>query len=553
MERKLGSSWTHEDLTKAMDSVLKDKVSVRYAAITYGIPRRTLRNHLLSGSHQKIKGRKPTLSIDQELELCNRILRLSDVGMPLTPNVLKRTVFSFCELNGVAHPFNPNKFAAGKKWLKLFLCRHPIISRRKSQNLNPARAQKLNRFIVNDHFEKLKTVMLEIGLMDKPQSIYNIDEKGNRLCLHKAQTVLAKRGARRVHNVASEHGENCTIVACVNALGHAVPPVILYKGNRLKPEWTENLPPGAQVLMTAKASMTAQTFIKWLDHFAKYKTPGPVLLIFDGASSHLDANIVHAAEAHEITLYCLPSNTTHELQPLDKSVFKSYEMNWDNEVVLFWTQRGHGNDTTVEDVSTNRLIKRYQFGSIFSRAWAKAVTPSNICSGFKATGIYPFDPTAIPDEAFAPSVLTFQPHRLAGDNTNNDNEEPQPLKQPDNTGKTTTSRKTHLVPSDICGKKKKKVSSKNQEHDSETSLSDSQSYSEHDSTTDEIDVTDNSEVEQSQTSPSISDILRTPNFKKQTNINATGRRKALNYRGQKIVASLFQDSSAEPKKKRRLT
>ncbi|KAJ8865585.1 hypothetical protein PR048_033105 [Dryococelus australis] len=70
----------------------------------------------------------------------------------------------------------------------------------------------------------------------------------------------------------------------------------MYKGNRLKPEWTENLPSGRQVFMTAKCSMTSQTFVKWLDHFAKYKTPGPVLLFFDGASSHLDANIVHAVE-----------------------------------------------------------------------------------------------------------------------------------------------------------------------------------------------------------------------------------------------------------------
>ncbi|KAJ8894720.1 hypothetical protein PR048_000027 [Dryococelus australis] len=125
-----------------MDSVLKNKVSVRCAAITHAIPRRTLRNHLLSGSRQKIKGREPIPPIDHELELCNGILRLSDVGMPLTPNVLKRTVFNFCEINGLKHPFNPNTAPTGKKWLKLLLRRHPNVSRRKSQNLSPSRAQK---------------------------------------------------------------------------------------------------------------------------------------------------------------------------------------------------------------------------------------------------------------------------------------------------------------------------------------------------------------------------------------------------------------------------
>ncbi|KAJ8878432.1 hypothetical protein PR048_019010 [Dryococelus australis] len=411
MERKLGNSWTQEVLTKAMDSVLKDKVSVRCSAITHGIPRRTLRNHLLSGSRQKIKGMKPIPFIDLELGLCNRILRYSDIGMPLTPNVLKRTVFSFCELNGLKHPFNPNTASAGKQWLELFLRRQPNVSRTKSQNLNPARAQELNRFIVNGHFEKLITVMPEIGVMEKSQSIYNIDEKGNRLCLHKAQTVLAKEEL---------------------------------EGIRLKPKWTENLPTGTQVFMTAKGSMTSQTFVKWFDHFAKYKTPGPVLLIFDGASSHLDANIVHAAEAQEIILYCLPSNTDHELQPLDKR---------------------HINHTNMEDVSADRVIKGYQFGRIFSRAWVKAVTLSNICSDFRATGIYPFDPTAIPDEAFAPSVLTFQLHRQAGDSTNNGNEESHSLQPPDNTATLTCEvipDVTTMKKSTTTGSKDTKIGMKNE-------------------------------------------------------------------------------------------
>lgn len=49
-------------------------------------------------------------------------------------------------------------------------------------------------------------------------------------------------------------------------------------------------------------------------------------LIFDGAKLHLDVSIVDAAEKHDISLFCLPSNTTHELQPMDKAVFKSYEI-----------------------------------------------------------------------------------------------------------------------------------------------------------------------------------------------------------------------------------
>ena len=47
--------------------------------------------------------------------------------------------------------------------------------------------------------------------------------------------------------------------------------------------------------------------------------------VFDGAFYHLHPQIVDAATAYNILLFCLPSNTTHELQRLDKSVFRSFE------------------------------------------------------------------------------------------------------------------------------------------------------------------------------------------------------------------------------------
>uniref|UniRef100_V5G523 DDE-1 domain-containing protein n=1 Tax=Anoplophora glabripennis TaxID=217634 RepID=V5G523_ANOGL len=96
--------------------------------------------------------------------------------------------------------------------------------------MNPARAQKLNRFIVNDHFTKLKEILLEMDPMDSPERIFNVDEKGCRLSLHHQQSVLAKKGAKRVHLVAPEHGENVTVVSCGNASGISISAAIVFKG-----------------------------------------------------------------------------------------------------------------------------------------------------------------------------------------------------------------------------------------------------------------------------------------------------------------------------------
>ena len=70
----------------------------------------------------------------------------------------------------------------------------------------------------------------------QPSKIFNVGEKRCRLTLHHQQNVLAEKGSKRVHMVASEHAENVTIVACVNAVGWSIPPMIIFKGKRGKPE-----------------------------------------------------------------------------------------------------------------------------------------------------------------------------------------------------------------------------------------------------------------------------------------------------------------------------
>lgn len=217
-------------------------------------------------------GTKTVLSEKEEADFVVRIIRLSEVGFPITSDVLRKAVFDYCELEKISHPFTSG--IAGKHWLKLFLKRNPNIANRKSQNLNEARAQKLNRFIVNDYFEKLKAVMQDNSLMQRPDKIYNLDEKGIRLCLHKSPKVLAKKGAKRVHQRGKEHGENVSIVGCVNAIGNALPPVVIFKGKRIDEEWRDDLPAGSEICMSEKGSMTVPLFVEYLKFFGRYKPEG---------------------------------------------------------------------------------------------------------------------------------------------------------------------------------------------------------------------------------------------------------------------------------------
>ncbi|CAG4971678.1 unnamed protein product [Parnassius apollo] len=225
-----------------------------------------------------------------------------------------------------------------------------------------------------------------------------MDEKGCRLTIHHQHKVFAAKGTKRVHFVAQEHAENVTIAMCVNTTGNSVPPMVIFKGKRLRPEFCDNMPPGTLVKMGTKGSMTTELFVELINHLGQFKSQGKCLLIFDGASSHLDARIVDAADAHDIVLYCLPSNTTHELQSLDKSVNKSYEHFWDEEVLLCAYQH------------PGRKLTKTRFSKIFTKVCSKCTTKENIINGFRATGLFPYDPNAIPEEAYATSALTQLPN-----------------------------------------------------------------------------------------------------------------------------------------------
>lgn len=56
-------------------------------------------------------------------------------------------------------------------------------------------------------------------------------------------------------------------------------------------------------------------------------------------------------------------------------------------------------------VATNS--NKANFTGLLTKAWTKAMTESNIKSGFKACGIYPFNPSAVPSDAYLPNFLYF--------------------------------------------------------------------------------------------------------------------------------------------------
>lgn len=262
---------------------------------------------------------------------------------------------------------------------------------RQAEGLSVSRALALNRAEINSFYDLLTEVLEQNDLLDKPERIFNMDETGVQMN-NKVGKVVATKGSRSVHSITSgERGETLTVVACCNATGNFLPPVVIIKGVQKKDEFMDGLPSGSKVYMNRKSAyINTELFMTWLkEHFAKMKPQGKVLLILDGHSSHSSAvDMLEFARANDIILLCLPSHTTSVLQPLDRAVFKPFKTFFTAETNLHMR------------LNPQKRINRQQSGKLIGKAWIRATTPANAISGFRGSGIYPINYNAIPDNEF---------------------------------------------------------------------------------------------------------------------------------------------------------
>ena len=109
------------------------------------------------------------------------------------------------------------------------------------------------------------------------------------------------------------------------------------------------------------------------------------LLVMDGHSSHLTGDLLGFCHDNNILPICLPSHTTHVLQPLDVGCFGPL---------------AHYYRMEVEEACINGLdsVSKCDFLRFYAEARQKAFTPETVCSSFSESGIVPFNPSVVYDK-----------------------------------------------------------------------------------------------------------------------------------------------------------
>ncbi|XP_045023063.1 MFS-type transporter clz9 [Daphnia magna] len=212
------------------------------------------------------------------------------------------------------------------------------------------------------------------------------------------ESVVAIRGTKQVRQTTgAERGTNVSMICFGNAAGGFIPPAYVFPLKNVNRKSMNNSVPGSIAFANGTGWVDGNIMVDVIDHVQHYvqsSQENAVLIVWDNFSAHLDYLVVKKAKDYGMELITLPPHTSHKLQPLDVSVFaalKKYIMTAHME----WYRNNPGKRITIHEVAG---LSRDPFH--------KAMTPSNLISGFKRAGIYPFTMLQPEDPRFSSALIT---------------------------------------------------------------------------------------------------------------------------------------------------
>ena len=320
-------TWDRDSMEMACREVREGRLSIRRAAESFSVPRSTLGDRVsgkvCEGSHS---GPTRYLTDEEEAELVHFLVESSKVGYARTKKDVLAIVDRIVEAKGLKN----SRVTHG--WWDSFRKRHPHLTLRTAEKLSYARYVSSDPLVITQYFDLLKATLHDNDLIDKPAQILNCDETGMPLD-QLPKYVVAERGQKHPRAVTTGSKKQVTVLACVSAAGYSLPPLVIFAQKSLNQELTLGEVPGTMYGLTDKGWMDGEVFDNWFTHhFLAHAPPlRPLLLLLDGHSTHYNPSFIRKAAQEKVIVFCLPPNTTHITQPLDKGAFAPLKISWGEE------------------------------------------------------------------------------------------------------------------------------------------------------------------------------------------------------------------------------
>jgi len=395
------AKYGNNSLQAALDAV-KDGMSLKRASVQFGISRPVLRRHrdgkVRNPGESRLGNFVAVFSEELERKLVDKIKMMERSMYGLTTVDVRRIAYELAVKLNVKHGFNLESKMAGKEWLRSFMKRNKDLSIRAPEATNISRAVGFYRAQVAIFTNLLKECFQSSKY--SAQSIWNVDESGITN-VHKPCKIVATKGARQVSKITSgERGATVTVICAMSAAGQYVPPMMIWPRKRMADALMRGAPPGSIGAVSDNGWTDCSLFVKWLHHFISFdkcSVDSPSILIIDGHGSHKSLEAIDLARDHGVTMITLPPHTTHRLQPLDVTFFKSLKANYNAAADSFLMS------------NPGKRVTFFDMADLFGKAYCKSASIEKAVRGFEHTGIWPLDEAKFSDEQFAASVVTDEP------------------------------------------------------------------------------------------------------------------------------------------------
>ena len=407
-------------IPEAINKIKAGILSINKASQEYNIPFSTLRDRTSDRLPVDAKpGASTVLTADEELQLKTYLIKLSELGVGKSKEQVQELAYMIIRRDPSRSSVSETwvkKLTAGKDWYYSFMKRNPELSLRKPEKLSKARSKMTNDAVLNNFYNVLEPILTDDdGTSMDPACVFNCDETGVPLDFRPSRVVAAKK-ARNVWSISSGDKTQITVMGCGNAAGTMIPPLVVFKGVRKNTFLVDGAPEGWQVKFSKSGWMNSVVFEEWFEHhFIPYVDQNvraedvtkKVVLFLDGHLSHETLYTIEVAVRHHINIVCLPPQTTHVLQPLDISFFKSLKARWDKVNETF-CRKHHGN-----------FVKKGNFMRIFQEAWDHCSSNIEMVkNGFSRIGLSPFKRMTlkdlIRDKDLCPANCLNKPHPTSG-------------------------------------------------------------------------------------------------------------------------------------------
>ncbi len=144
--------------------------------------------------------------------------------------------------------------------------------------------------------------------------------------------MIASKATRRLNSITrAERGILTTGCCIVCSNGTYLPPAIVFPRQNFKRHMLNGAPVSILGLGNKMGWMNSETFEKVMEYFVFHSNSAiekRSLLIFDNHESHLMPNVINYACDHGVVIVTSPHHCSHQLQPLDVSIFDPFKANY---------------------------------------------------------------------------------------------------------------------------------------------------------------------------------------------------------------------------------